>query len=393
MRGKLRKRKSHFLASTLPLLALFASSGSVGAQTEYTTDGIPTALEEEIRWLHNRARFDTAAENALRGTAYTDVPSTAGPLAPHQSISAAARNHATDMATLNVFQHDTITGSAYYDPATQPTFAHRMTAEGYTWSWAGENIAAGYATAESAHAGWWNSTGHRVNFTGADFREIGIGYAYNGASGYGRYYTVDLGSSGTSHLFTGTLFQDSNSNGKYDQSEGRGSLEVTLRVNGVAHSRFDVSSAAGSFAIPIQTITTGASVMVSVRNPAASAVQLSIPRNYQTLAAFSLPPGQTRAIGTFTKAAGTANVGFRNLAPIVVAPPVSLALIDNSVRLTWNSETGLSYMPQYSTNLSQWQNGAPSSLPGTGGEMIWTQSTASPVVPARFYRLWVTITP
>jgi hypothetical protein len=268
-----------------------------------------------------------------------------------------------------------------------------LTAEGYSWNRTGENIAAGYTTAEATHVGWWNSTGHRVNFTGVNFREIGSGYAFRGSATYQRYYTVDLGTSGTNHFFTGTLFQDSNSNGKYDQSEGRGSLEVTLRVNGVAHSRFDVSSAAGSFAIPIQTITTGASVVVSVRNPSASAVQLSIPRNYQTLVTFSLPPGQTRAIGAFTKATGTANVGFRNLTPIVVAPPVSLALIGNAVRLTWMSESGLSYLPQYSTDLSQWQDGATNSLSGTGGEMIWTQSAVLPGVPSRFYRLVVTITP
>jgi uncharacterized protein YkwD len=106
----------------LPLLALLASSGSVRAQTEYTTDGMPTALEEEIRWLHNRARFDTTAENALRGTAYTDVPATTGPLTPHQSLTAAARNHTTDMATLNVFQHGTITGRPITIPPPNPIF-------------------------------------------------------------------------------------------------------------------------------------------------------------------------------------------------------------------------------------------------------------------------------
>ncbi len=380
--------------AVLLLCFLLASAGSVRAQTEYTTDGIPTALEEEIRWLHNRARFDTSAENALRGTAYTDVPATAGPLAPHQSITAAARNHATDMATLDVFQHNTITGSAYYDPVTQPYFWNRMIAEGYSWNSAAENIGAGFTTAEAAHVAWWNSTlGHRSNITGAHIREIGIGYAYNGASTHKRYYTVDFGSSGSSHFFTGTLFHDSNSNAKYDQSEGRGSMKVTLQVDGVAHGIFDVSSAAGSFAIPIQTINSGAGFVVSVANLSASAVQLSIPRNYQTLATFSLPPGHTREIGTFTKASGTANVGFRNLTPIVVAPPVSLAFIDNAVRLTWTSELGLSYLPQYSTDLSHWQDGTTNPLSGTGGEMNWTQSAAPPGVPSRFYRLMVTSTP
>ena len=372
---------------------LLASPGSVQAQTEYTTDGTPTALEEEIRWLHNRARFDTAAENVLRGTSYSDIPITAGPLAPHQSLTASARNHSIDMATLDMFQHDTIPGSAFYNPTIQPKFTDRISAESYLWNRVAENIGAGYTSADSIHAAWWNSTGHRANVTGAYLREIGIGYAYDGASTYKRYCTVDFGSSGTSHFFTGTLYQDSNSNAKYDQSEGCGSLKVTLQVDGVAHGIFDVSSAAGSFAIPIQSINSGANVLVSVGNPTGNTLQISIPRNYHGLATFSLAPGQQQDIGSFTKAPDTANVGFRNLTPIPAAPPVSLAFFNNAIRLSWLSDPGLYYMPQYSADLSQWQDGAISPLPGTGEEMSWTQSAVLPGAPCGFYRLMVTITP
>ncbi len=67
-------------------------------QTEYTKDGEPSGIEEEIRWRVNRGRFDSASENLARGTAYSDVPASSGPLAPNQSLTLAARHHSEDMA-------------------------------------------------------------------------------------------------------------------------------------------------------------------------------------------------------------------------------------------------------------------------------------------------------
>jgi hypothetical protein len=63
---------------------------------------------------------------------------------------------------------------------------------------------------------------------------------------------MDLGSSGSTCFFTDTLFRDANTNGLYDQTEEIPGVSVTLLVGGVPHSYFDLSSAVGSFAIPIQ---------------------------------------------------------------------------------------------------------------------------------------------
>jgi hypothetical protein len=137
---------------------------------------------------------------------------------------------------------------------------------------------------------------------------------------------------------------------------------------------------------------------VSVRNSSGIAVQITIPRSYHNLAAWTLQPGQTVAVGTFTKAAGTGNIGFRNLVPaaaaVVVAPPVAITFSGTEVRLTWMSQSGLSYMPQYSSgSLSQWQNGSITALSGTGAQMTWTQSVELSGTPVRFYRLVVTAAP
>src|SRR5690349_10924327 len=99
------------------LLSVLAGTSvrSLHAQTEYTLDGVPTAEEEEIRWLLNRARFNGAAENALRGTSY-NVPASSGPLAPHNALTLASRHHSEDLAKHDSLpDHNTVPGSLYYD--------------------------------------------------------------------------------------------------------------------------------------------------------------------------------------------------------------------------------------------------------------------------------------
>src|SRR5947207_1839072 len=171
-------------------LAAFAAVRSAQAQSQYTGDGTPTGLEEEIRWRANRGRFDSASENLTRGTAYTDVAASSGPLAPNQDITMAARHQSEDMAKVNLFQHATVPGSLYYNPTNQPNPWDRMVAEGYSWNSAGENIAAGYSGAEAVYVGWWNSSGHRANMYNGALREIGNGYYNWSTSTYKSYYTM-----------------------------------------------------------------------------------------------------------------------------------------------------------------------------------------------------------
>jgi hypothetical protein len=101
------------------------------------------------------------------------------------------------MALRNFFAHcDVDTGDSPWD---------RMNAAGYTgFGPAGENIAAGYGSPESAMSAWMNSSGHRSNILSSSFREIGVGYYYQsgdqgnirmdvggctaGSPSYGPYY-------------------------------------------------------------------------------------------------------------------------------------------------------------------------------------------------------------
>lgn len=62
--------------------------------------------------------------------------------------------------------------------------------------WIGENIAAGYSSAESVMNGWMNSTGHKENIMSTNYNRIGIGVCYVPNSTYG-YYWVQIFSSGS----------------------------------------------------------------------------------------------------------------------------------------------------------------------------------------------------
>jgi uncharacterized protein YkwD len=100
-------------------------------------------------------------------------------------LDTAARNHSQDMATRGFFSHNNPDGKTPRD---------RIVATGYSCtSWTGENIAAGYSSAEAAFNGWKNSSGHNANMLRPEFDTIGIGVYYLAGSSYGYYWTTTFG--------------------------------------------------------------------------------------------------------------------------------------------------------------------------------------------------------
>jgi len=88
------------------------------------------------------------------------------------------------MACNNYFSHTGSDGSSPFD---------RILKEGYTYSYAGENIYAGSGSFDSPQAvieAWMASPGHKDNLLGANYTQIGIGYVYSSSSTYGGYYTA-----------------------------------------------------------------------------------------------------------------------------------------------------------------------------------------------------------
>jgi uncharacterized protein YkwD len=90
-----------------------------------------------------------------------------------------------DMATHNYLDH---TDSLGRDPFT------RMAAFGYDVETAGENIAAGNASAQNTFTQWQNSPAHNANMLDASYQVIGVGRADGASSEYGWYWTTDFGS-------------------------------------------------------------------------------------------------------------------------------------------------------------------------------------------------------
>jgi uncharacterized protein YkwD len=90
-----------------------------------------------------------------------------GPLRLDSALVEAAGKQASDMVRRHYMDHTNPDGQ---DPGD------RMAAAGYRGSSWGENIAAGYDTAQKVVAAWMQSDGHRKNILNCRFTRIGIGY-------------------------------------------------------------------------------------------------------------------------------------------------------------------------------------------------------------------------
>jgi len=113
------------------------------------------------------------------GTSYPAVAA----LGWNSKLFDAAAAHALDMASNNYFSHDSRDGRSFSD---------RITAAGYTWSTAGENIAAGYANTEGVMQGWLESPGHCANIMSGNFTEVAVSCVRNGNAAYRYYWAMEL---------------------------------------------------------------------------------------------------------------------------------------------------------------------------------------------------------
>ncbi|WP_328996743.1 CAP domain-containing protein [Kribbella sp. NBC_01245] len=89
------------------------------------------------------------------------------PLQLNDALVRAAGGHASDMANRKYFSHETPEGK---------TASRRMRDAGWSGRTYGENIAAGYPSAESVVDAWMESDGHRANILNCSFTVTGIGY-------------------------------------------------------------------------------------------------------------------------------------------------------------------------------------------------------------------------
>ena len=73
-------------------------------------------------------------------------------------------------------------------------FSARISAVGFNWSMAGENIASGFRTPAAVVRGWMGSPGHCRNILTPSFLDVGVGVSRRGVSGNpGATWTQDFG--------------------------------------------------------------------------------------------------------------------------------------------------------------------------------------------------------
>ncbi len=101
----------------------------------------------------------------------------------NNQLIAAAQGHSQDMADNDFFSHTGSNGS---------TFGARISAAGYRFVSAGENIAAGQANAQEVFSDWFTSSGHRANMLNCNFVDMGLAAVEQSATGI-IFWTQDFG--------------------------------------------------------------------------------------------------------------------------------------------------------------------------------------------------------
>lgn len=155
----------------------------------------PSDFARQVLTLTNQAR---AQARTCADPVTSDNPNSQSgyfpavpPLAWNDQLGQSGQGHASDMAAKGYFEHNSQDGRTPWD---------RMTAAGYDYRSAGENIAVGQRTPQEVVNGWLNDYGHCANIMSASFKELGVGYAKGvpyvtpeGVTIPGYYWVQDFG--------------------------------------------------------------------------------------------------------------------------------------------------------------------------------------------------------
>lgn len=288
--SQLMKPAALFRCAIILAGSLFATV-AVAQQTQYS-HGDPTALEQQMLELVNRARANPTREGILLDSVNTwysvdargrkpsffanlrgefaAYPAVA-PLAFNPKLIQAARGHSQDMVTRNFFAHVNPSGQ---DPTA------RTTAAGYDVG-VGENIDGGGATSGDdvlmSHFAFMvdfdnldtsNPIGHRQNVLNSTYSEIGIGIS---GPRYGGKLTQNFGAPARSYIL-GVAYLDANVSGSFEAGEGLAGITVTPDSG----TWFAITSTSGGFAIPVdpvQTVSDSVNVPFAVQGNTWAAVQ------------------------------------------------------------------------------------------------------------------------
>ncbi len=143
--------------------------GSTGTSTDQSGTGDSDAQQSEGRQAETtQAKAVLDLVNQERAKA--GVPA----LTLSTKLTDIANTKAKDMSDKNYFSHDSPTYGSPFDMLKQ---------FGVSYTYAGENIAAGQKTAEEVMNSWMNSSGHKANILNKNYTQLGVGFYRGGQYG------------------------------------------------------------------------------------------------------------------------------------------------------------------------------------------------------------------
>ena len=143
--------------------------GSTGTSTDQSGTG-----ESDSQKSENTTAEMTQAEAVLKLVNAERSKAGLQPLTLSDKLTNIAYTKAKDMADKGYFSHESPTYGSPFDMLKQ---------FGVSYSYAGENIAAGQKTAEEVMNSWMNSSGHKANILNKNYTQIGVGFYRGGQYG------------------------------------------------------------------------------------------------------------------------------------------------------------------------------------------------------------------
>ena len=143
--------------------------GSTGTSTSESGTGDSDAQDSKV----TQAEM-TQAEAVLKLVNQERKKAGVSPLTLSDKLTSIANTKAKDMADKGYFSHNSPTYGSPFDMLKQ---------FGVSYSYAGENIAAGQKSAEEVMNSWMNSSGHKANILNKNYTQLGVGFYRGGEYG------------------------------------------------------------------------------------------------------------------------------------------------------------------------------------------------------------------
>lgn len=248
------------MATRILLLAVLTFAPILMAQNTVPATGplAPTAAEQLFIYEVNRARNDPAAYKIANTITWmpADWPGSASypatsapPLAINENLVNSARSHSIEMAANGYFDHKSAITNDWpnkmaldagypLDPSWPPNdnYIEGIAAQSNTPG--PSSISAPAGVYQLIHDDTVTSLGHRLQMlamtsSNRQFREVGVGYAVGlsystlASGAYWTFHTGYRGSAADTPFLTGVVYNDANTNGRYDLGEGLGGITVS----------------------------------------------------------------------------------------------------------------------------------------------------------------------